>query len=170
MPEDVAQAAQTSSAQAAQTPQTATDPNAQAAQGKSTEDYERMIRELRDENAKHRLTNKDLQEFKVRAEQATLTEQQKAEQRAAEAERRANEAGQRVIRTEMKLAAARAGLINPDLASRLIDSDKIALDENGEPTNLDTLVSDLIKANPYLVGVSILARPEERAQPRSIGP
>lgn len=48
--------------------------------------------------------------------------------------------------------AAKRGAIDPEAVTRLIDLDKIELDEHGAPTNAADLVDTLLKEKVYLVG------------------
>jgi hypothetical protein len=109
----------------------------------SAEEAARVIAELRRENAKHRT---DLKKF----EDAQLTEQQRLEKRATEAEAAATAYQQRIAAYEVKLAAQRLGIIDPDLALLAIQS-QLEYADDGTPKNADKLLEALAKAKPYLV-------------------
>jgi len=47
--------------------------------------------------------------------------------------------------------AAKKGVVDPEAVVRLVDSDKIELDENGTPTNAAEIVDNLLQEKTYLV-------------------
>lgn len=51
---------------------------------------------------------------------------------------------------EVRLAARDAGVVDPADALALIDRSRIEYDAQGQPTNVKSLVADLVKAKPYL--------------------
>src|SRR5258706_6717343 len=81
------------------------------------------VRKLRDDAAKERLDRKRLAELE-KAEQdrqtASLTDQQKAAQRAEAAEASLTAVRARIGASELKVAALSAGIIDPDLAPALL--------------------------------------------------
>lgn len=124
------------------TPGTSQQPQA----GMTAEEAARVIADLRKENAKHRT---DLKKF----EDAQLTEQQRLEKRATDAEATAKAYQQRIAAYEVKLAAQKLGIIDPDLALLAIQS-QLEYDDDGTPKNADKLLADLAKAKPYLVAAN----------------
>ena len=124
------------------TPGTGQQPQA----GMTAEEAARVIAELRKENAKHRT---DLKKF----EDAQLTEQQRLEKRATEAEATAKAYQQRIAGYEVKLTAQKLGIIDPDLALLAIQS-QLEYEDDGTPKNAEKLLTDLAKAKPYLVAAN----------------
>ena len=105
------------------------------------------VRGLRKEAAQYRTRLKAL-------EDAKLSDQEKSQKRLAELERAAAEASsnlqQRVMEYEVKLAASRLGIVDPDAAWRLIDASSLEFDESGKPKNLDRVLNELLKDKPWL--------------------
>lgn len=87
---------------------------------------------------------------------ASKTELERATDRAAESERRSLQLETALADAQLKStvlsAAARKGLVDPDAAFRLLDRSQIVFDKAGDPTNLDTVLDDLLRAKPYLSG------------------
>lgn len=138
---------------------TTTTPEPQAGEGKpskSAEDYERMIAELRKENASHRTKLKKFEDDESQRAQAQLSEQEKLQQKLAKLQADHDNAlrtsQERIINYEVRLQAAQAGIIDPDAASKLLDWSAIEYDDNGQPKNVKELLANLLKAKPYLAG------------------
>lgn len=141
---------------------------AQGGEGASQADAQRVfdaeyVGRLRAENAAHRTKLRELEEKVKTFETERLSEAEKLQKRAEEAEKRAQEAERRVrertIRAEVRLAAVAAGIVDPEAAYRLLDLDQVALNDDGEPTNIDKLVAQLLKDKPYLGGRSAQSGP-----------
>jgi hypothetical protein len=106
----------------------------------------------------------DYNDLKTRAakadelEQAQLTEQQKLEARAAEAERKATEAVEQIasamIASEVKVRASLLGVIDPDAAYLLIDRSNVKYDAEAGVTGVDEALTQLLEEKPYLKGTS----------------
>lgn len=110
---------------------------------------------------------------KAEAEAAALAEQGKhkelAEQRAQELERLKTEREQdqtrwreRVIRSEIRIAASQANFIDPDDAYRLLDHTTLAFNDEGEITNATEQINLLAERKPHLV--------QQATTPRGTGP
>lgn len=135
---------------AAVTPATAT-----AASG--TEDVATLrsqLDELRRESAASRKETKRLQEAAQAAEDAKLTETERITKENAEL-KRANEEllardKETRLSTAIVAAATRLGFRSPEIASKLLDRSTIDLAEDGHPRNLDRLLGEILKAEPYL--------------------
>jgi hypothetical protein len=97
------------------------------------------VQELRGENASYRTRAKDAE---ARAQQA----QQDADAQIAEANRTAQT---RVIRTELRAEALRAGLLDAD-DLKLADVSQLNVNEDGEVSGVIELVKALKQAKPYL--------------------
>lgn len=104
------------------------------------------VRELRGENKGVRL---DRDKWKAEAETLRLAADKAtkdAETRIADANTAAN---QRIIRSELKAYAVKAGIRDLD-ALRLADLSKVSLTENGEVEGADALIESLKTSKPYL--------------------
>lgn len=126
---------------------------------KSAEDYERMIAELRKENAGHRTKLKKFEEEEAKRTEAQLSKEQLLEKQYNELKTQHDayvEAQfERMIDHEIGLAAAKAG-VNPkhlDKISRLLDWEAIDIDQDsGAAKNIGDLVGQLVKDMPELLG------------------
>ena len=112
------------------------------------------VRGLRKEAAQYRTRLKALEDAQKAADDAKLSDQEKLQKRLAELEKAAAEASsnlqQRVMEYEVKLAASRLGIVDPDAAWRLIDASSLEFDESGKPKNLDRVLNELLKDKPWL--------------------
>lgn len=134
-----------------------TTPTAQAASGKiplSAEEYERKLAEANKEAAANRVELKKYKEAEEAAKLATLTEQERLAKHAAELQSKydADTAAltERIVRYEVERQASKLGIVDPDAAAKLIDWSSLEYDEDGTPTNAETLLKDLLKARPWL--------------------
>jgi hypothetical protein len=89
-------------------------------------------------------------------QEASLSEQEKrdkrleeleAEQKAWERERQQNRIEQAVGRLAAKLK-----LVDVETVVRLVDGARVEFDDQGNPKNVEQLVTDLVKDKPFLVG------------------
>lgn len=122
-----------------------------ASSGASQADYDRMIAELRKENAAHRTKLKAFEDAQAAADAAKLSDLEKASKRAEAAEASIQTLRQRIAASELKVAAQAAGIIDHDVAAALL-SGKVEYDAAGEPTNIGDLVTALKKDKPHLFG------------------
>ncbi|SRR5258708_2079354 len=132
-------------------------PTPQAGAGKTPEDYERMLAELRHENAGHRTKLKKFEEDEALRAQAQMSELEKAQKQAADLQ-----AQQEALAAELYEARVRqdvadlVGKFNFIASARTIatlllaDDDAIEF-EDGRPTNIEKLLANLAKAEPDLV-------------------
>lgn len=153
------------------TPEVAQQSEAQAAEEERFD--AEYVRKLRAEAAEHRKRLREL-EGKVKAdEEAKMTEQEKLQKRLAELERKETEYQQalqaRTLEYEVKLHAARLGVVDPEAAYRLLDLKQIEFDEDGKPVNLEKVMKDLIAKKTYLVGQQSAVSPTNPAQGRVSG-
>lgn len=137
------------------TQEVAQQPEAQAVEEQERFDTE-YVRKLRAEAAEYRKRLREL-ESKVKAEEeAKLTEQERLQKRLAELERKETEYQQllqgRTLEYEVKLHAARLGVVDPEAAYRLLDVKQIEFDEDGKPVNVEKVMRELIAKKPYLAG------------------
>lgn len=113
------------------------------------------VRKLRAEAAEYRRKLREL-EAKVKAdEEAKMSEQERLQKRLAELEQQASQYQRavqaRTLEYEVKLQAARLGIVDPEAAYRLIDLAAIEYDEDGRPKNAEKALKALISARPWLV-------------------
>lgn len=96
-------------------------------------------------------------------EASQKSELEKATEKTAEAERRAQtaEAALKTERTRNAIAraAVKANFIDPDDAAALIDHASIEYDRDDEPSNLDKLLAALAKSKPHLISEAPPATP-----------
>ena len=105
----------------------------------------------------------DYQQLKERAakadelEAAQLSDQDKLEARAHEAERKAEAAIQQVasavIASEVKVRASQMGIIDPDAAYLLLDRTNLSYAEDGKVSGVDDALTQLMEDKPYLKGL-----------------
>lgn len=123
---------------------------------KSAEDYERMIADLRKENASHRTRLKKVEEEEKKRTEAQLTKEQLLEKQLNELKAQHEELTQaqteRAIKHEVALEAAKLGVDTNilDKVARFLDWEEIDVDEQGHPTNIRELVEQLVKDIPGL--------------------
>ncbi len=136
---------------------TTTEPQAGESQKttKSADDYERIIADLRKENAGHRTKLKSFEDAEKQRQEAELSEKEKLEKRLAEAQREREQtltrAQERITASEIRAAAADLGFADPQDAARLLDRSELEFDEDGTPKNARALLEKLAKAKPYLL-------------------
>lgn len=119
---------------------------------------QRTIDQLRDEVKAGKAAQKELDAAKARLqeiEDAGKSELERATTKATEAEQKVAAAEARAadltLRLTVERAAGKMGFHDPDDAYRLIDRKAVELDDEGEPTNVEKLLTDLAKAKPHLV-------------------
>ena len=135
------------------------DPTPDGQEPEATEiDVEAMRKELaeaRREAAKYRTNlRKYEQEQQAKAnESLTAEERYKAElatlqQKLAAAEHAAQD---RLVRSSVVTAAAKAGFVDPDDAVALVDRGALEISEDGAVAGVDDAIRAIAKAKPYLV-------------------
>lgn len=112
----------------------------------------------RDAKAALRAANKRAEEAEaaLKARQdAELSDLERAQAEAKEANDRATAAEQRqrdtVLRLAVTVEANKLNLHDPEVAHRLLDLGEVEYDDAGAPTNVEALMKALAKAHPYLV-------------------
>ena len=134
------------------------DANQQQKPAYTLEQYEKMVADLRKENAGHRTRLKTFEADQKAREEAQLSKEQLLEKQLAElkAQYEENTAAQTEthIRNSITVEAAKAGINakHLDKVARFLDWEQIDLDEQtGQPTNIAALISDLVKDMPELL-------------------
>ncbi|MEI6309883.1 MAG: hypothetical protein WCP58_09605 [bacterium] len=141
--QNTAQAASTETAQAA------------AEETLTLADAYRLIKELRSEAAKTRKEKKEAETALNLLKEGGLSEADKAAKKMADTEAKLQDLEakhkQTLLRYEVALMAQRKGIVDPDAAVLFLQS-QVDYDEDGKPTNLNTLIDKLAKEKPYLFG------------------
>lgn len=104
------------------------------------------VRELRAENKGWRLKAQEAETKAREREEAAAKSKEAADAKIAEREKTAE---QRIIRAELKALAVKAGIVDLD-GLKLVELDKVKLDDKGEVEGADALIEGLKKAKPYL--------------------
>lgn len=116
---------------------------------------QRELTEARKEAAKHRTELNRYKEAETAASEAAKSELQKAIERAEAAERRAEEGATALKGYQLRLATVEAartlGFRNPEIAHRLISSNEVEYTPEGNPKNIDQLLTKIATSDPYLV-------------------
>lgn len=130
---------------------------APAAQEAEEERYDAAyVRKLRTEAAEYRRKLRELEAELRRRQEQELSEVERLRIRVEEAERAKLELERRLQEVALRSAvverASQFGIIDPDAAYRLLDLARVEFDDDGRPTNLDTLLRELVRKRPYLAG------------------
>lgn len=117
----------------------------------------KMVKQANSEAAQRKRELRAAQTKISEWEQSQLSEKEKLEARlkALEEENNTLKTSQQkaLMRSEITSAATKLGFLNPSVAHRLVDEDKIKLDEDsGKVLNAEALLNELVKTDPYLVG------------------
>jgi len=112
---------------------------------------------LHEEAVSHKKRAKELeaqlkayQDKEEAAKVAALSDIEKANKKAADLEAKVQQYQKQLVAAEVRLASKEKGIINPALIAPVI-ADKLEFGDDGMPTNLDSVLDELIKANPFLV-------------------
>ena len=111
---------------------------------------------------------KELDAYKEKerlAQEAALSESQKLEKRATEAEKLIQQYKQQLISAQVQIAASKLGVIDPEMAALAVQS-SLEFDKDGLPSNLDDALKTLVKNKPYLLA----SKPAEPAQAEQTTP
>lgn len=162
MPESTEGTPATTAAPQPQTPpesqgtQAAPGTSAQAAATSEESISLSQAKKLRKENKALRQAKLEAEEKARKLEEGQLSDVEKRDARIKELEARAanatKDAQATLIRSSVLIAAQKAGLVDPSIAVRLIDSDDVKYDDEGMPRNADKLVRELLEERPYLKG------------------
>lgn len=95
-----------------------------------------------------------LEDAAKEAEEAKLSETERLTRKASDLERQLAERDvalkERTVLASTIDAASRLGFANPRLAHRLLDHAAIEFEADGTPSNVEALLKDLLRAEPYL--------------------
>lgn len=113
----------------------------------------RQAAEARNEAARYRTERNQFQtqvsEFQRQNESDQERQQREAQEAQERLERLERENRELRVGTALQAAATKANAFNPELVSRMLDA-KVALDDQGNPSNLDDLLTELRQSDPYL--------------------
>lgn len=131
-------------------------------------DLERHSKNKEEEASRHgkNLTSvqKELDAYKEKerlAQEAALSEVEKANKRAVELEQQVAQLKQELISKTVQLIAKEKGIIDSELASLAIQK-TLEFGDDGMPSNVDKALDDLIKNKPFLVPPKQEEKPVEQ--------
>lgn len=117
----------------------------------SSDELKRLNDALKRANAEakeYRIKAKELDQLKADAEASKLTETEKLQKKLADLQAQHDKAVQdrqeSINSSAIQLQALQMG-IDPKLANKLIDRSELEHDDNGQPTNVDDVLKQLIK-------------------------
>lgn len=124
-------------------------------------EHERIIEELRKENASHRKklsayeeSEKQQAEAKRLADEAQLSEIERVKKQHADIQAQHNALMLELQETRIQHAVERAahdlGFLHPEIAGRLLDRTELEYEDSGTPKNAKQLLEKLLKAMPEL--------------------
>lgn len=102
---------------------------------KSPEDYERMIADLRKENASHRVKLKAVEDAEAARQLAALSDAEKLQKRAEQAEKQIQQYKDQIVLEKVINAAHKKGIIDPELAALAVKGN-LEFGDDGMPSNL----------------------------------
>lgn len=113
------------------------------------------VESLRRESANYREKLREAETRLKAADEAKLTELERAQKEANEAKTLAQamqaELKQNRVKAELALSASRLRLADPEAAFRLLDYEAVQFDDAGRPVNLETIITEVIKRFPILI-------------------
>lgn len=148
--------------ESAQAAQSQTAENAQTGQEPEAERFDAAyVQKLRAEAAEHRRKLRDFEAAAKAADDAKLSETERTNKRLAELERQhldwQRERQELTARYAIEREAARLGIVDPDAAYRLLDPANLEFAEDGSPKDVDKALRALLVQRPYLAGTPAAA-------------
>lgn len=123
-----------------------------AGDGLTLEQAQAEIRKLRDEAAARRIeareANEKLQAALAKGDPDEIKKEAAAATARAEAAEQAAKAAH--LRATIEREARKLGIVDEDAAARLLDASAITTNSKGEPENVAALLTDMVKARPWL--------------------
>lgn len=157
MSEQAQEAGATTEAQEATTAETAATTTQQATTdaGQQPETFDRAyVENLRREAAGYRKRATDAEAKVKAAEDAQLSELELAKKQAQESADAAKAAAEELkserLRGTIERTATKLGFADADIAEALLKRDAITYGEDGQPANIETLLSAILTEKPYL--------------------
>lgn len=120
-------------------------------EGELPEPVREMLRNYRQENRslreRLRAVEQGQQQGNGQPQGDTITREQfqRAEQQWQDRLR------QQGVRSEVAMASAKLGIVDPEAAYRLLDTDDLDFDDKGQPTNVEAALKGLTRERPWLV-------------------
>ncbi len=141
-------------AQSGQEPGAAAEASTSAASQSDDDGSTGDLGKLRRENAGLRGRLRTLEKAEEERQQASMTEVERLKAQLAAkdseiAELRTRD-GERTVRLAVVEVANRLGFRNPEMAYKLLDADAVVRDDEGNPTNVEKLLKNLLEKEPYL--------------------
>lgn len=131
------------------------------------EDALKLIEELRhtvgnktEESDRHAKRLKTFEQQEEAAKLAAMTEVERVKKEAGAAAEKVKGYQRQLAAAHVQIAAQAMGIINPSLVADAIQGKLEYDEETGLPKNLDKVLADLIKANPYLVKLADTTPPQ----------
>jgi hypothetical protein len=119
---------------------------------KSQQDYDKIIADLRRENAANRVKAKEFDDLQKKLENDKLTETERLTKQIADLQKAHDQAVAQAQQLKQAASvastAARLGFADPDDAIRFLDASEI----DANASNIESLLKDLLKSKPYLAG------------------
>ena len=116
------------------------------------------VQQLRAEAAKYRKRLREMEQALKEKEEAEMSEQERLQKRLAELEKErdalAARAREQAVSAKIAFAAQKLGIQSSKAALRLLDMERLDFNEDGEPTNIEELLRELVKEYPFLVGTA----------------
>lgn len=113
------------------------------------------LKKVRREAAEYRTKLRAVEEAQGKAQQDKMTEverlQADLEKTQAQLEQTERLSRERLVRSAVAIAAARAGFNDPDDAYRLLDMTALEVVDDGTVDGLDKAIQAIVKAKPYLL-------------------
>lgn len=116
--------------------------------------FEKEADRLKKANAALEAKVSEFERSKLSDTERLQAERDAALKTATEAQKRAQE---RAVRADVVIAATKLNIVDPDAAYRLLDAGAIEFDDAGDPKNIAALLTDLVKAKPYLIAQTATA-------------
>lgn len=140
-------------------------PDNRQVQQKPAETVEELRALLEKERKDRQEANREAQNIRTRLRELEKADEERKREAMTEQERIAAELEatrksladtqeqhkQMILRNAVMVAAQKFGIQDSDAAIKLLDHSKLQFDDAGHPTNVDDLVSNLVKEKPYLV-------------------
>jgi len=123
---------------------------------KQIADLQAALKKANTESATHRHKAKELDDLKAKIEAEKLSETEKLQKQLSTLQSQHDlalrQSQERAVGYEVRLQAAQMGIVDPDAAAKLLDWSELEYDEDGSPKNVATLLKELLKKKPYLIG------------------
>lgn len=121
---------------------------------KEAKDYRIQLEALKKSQAELLKFKEATEAEKLTADEKQERARQTLEQQLADLQKRyddtSRQSQERIVNYEVRLQAARMGIVDPDVAAKLLDWSEIEYGDNGSPTNVEDLLKGLLDAKPYL--------------------